>query len=136
MRTLAVVVLAGLLIGIVWQHYQIGSLKAGASEKDLTIATLNASLVGEREAAQQAVDLATAVRESDERLLQVAARLQVAINKLGEQHAKADPCFYMEPDGSTINGLFSEEANGNPPYSSPSSRPHLGSDLGTNPPRL
>lgn len=100
-------------------HYYYSS-KIAAANRDLKAAQrahleLKARVAGEREAFQQALSLATALREGDSRLQLVAARLDSAVKKLGDQHVKIDPCFYSIPDTATLSGVLSEDSPTGPP---------------------
>ena len=111
----ALIFLALALALYFYQNHRIGSLEDELENSRQQALILDQRAVGEREAFQQALGLATTLREGDARLQATAARLDLAIKKLGEQHVKTDPCFYTRPDPSTIDGLLSEEATTSTP---------------------
>lgn len=106
----ALILLALALAVYLYQGHRIGSLEdklEGSRQRALILEQRSA---GEREAFQQALGLATTLREGDARLQATASRLDLAIKKLGDSHVKIDPCFYTRPDPSTIDGLLPKEA--------------------------
>ncbi len=103
------------LAGYTYQGYQIDSLEDALENSRQQALILEQRVAGEREAFQQALNLAASLREGDARLHATASRLDSAIKKLGEQHVKTDPCFYTRPDPSTIDGLLSKETATSPP---------------------
>lgn len=98
-----------------YQNHRIGSLEDALENSRQQALILEQRVAGEREAFQQALNLAASLREGDARLHATASRLDSAIKKLGEQHVKTDPCFYTRPDPSTIDGLLSKETAISPP---------------------
>lgn len=111
----ALTLLALALAVYFYQGYQIDSLEDALENSRQQALILEQRVAGEREAFQQALNLAASLREGDARLHATASRLDSAIKKLGEQHVKTDPCFYTRPDPSTIDGLLSKETAISPP---------------------
>lgn len=103
-----------LVSAVLMQEIRITKVKAKVEEAENALLVVEARLDGEREAYQQAMQLAASVRDSEARMAEVASRLNLAVASLGEQHAKDDPCFYAIPDTSTLGRLH--EAT---PYSPP-----------------
>ena len=88
-----------------YQSIRNGQLRDDLAQARLETAAIKEALEGEREAYQQAIQLAASIRLSEQRLESLNKELAASIKKLGDQHVKEDPCFYQEPDSRTIDAL-------------------------------
>lgn len=88
-----------------YQSIRNGQLRDDLAQARLETSAIKEALEGEREAYQQAIQLAASIRLSEQRLETLSKELAASIKKLGDQHVKEDPCFYQEPDSRTLDAL-------------------------------
>lgn len=106
MNNLAVlIILIALSLVIYYQSIRNGQLRDDLAQARLETSAVAKALEGEREAYQQAIQLATSIRLSEHRLETLSKELAASIKSLGDQHVKEDPCFYQEPDSRTLDAL-------------------------------
>ena len=88
-----------------YQSIRNGQLRDDLAQARLETKAITEALEGEREAYQQAIQLAASIRLSEQRLESLNKELAASIKRLGDQHVKEDPCFYQEPDSRTLDAL-------------------------------
>ena len=101
----ALIVLIALSLVIYYQSIRNGQLRDDLAQARLETSAIKEALEGEREAYQQAIQLAASIRLSEQRLESLNKELAASIKRLGDQHVKEDPCFYQEPDSRTLDAL-------------------------------
>ena len=99
-----IILIAMSLVGY-YQSIRNGQLRDDLAQARLETKAVVEALEGEREAYQQAIQLAASVRASEQRLETLSKELAASIKRLGDQHVKEDPCFYQEPDSRTLDAL-------------------------------
>ena len=102
---ITLVILIALSLVIYYQSIRNGQLRDDLAQARLETKAVTEALEGEREAYQQAIQLAASIRLSEQRLETLSKELAASINRLGDQHVKEDPCFYQEPDSRTLDAL-------------------------------
>ena len=102
---ITLVILIALSLVIYYQSIRNGQLRDDLAQARLETKAVTEALEGEREAYQQAVQLAASIRFSEQRLETLSKELAASIKRLGDQHVKEDPCFYQEPDSRTLDAL-------------------------------
>ena len=102
---ITLVILIALSLVIYYQSIRNGQLRDDLAQARLETKAVVEALEGEREAYQQAIQLAASVRASEQRLETLSKELAASIKRLGDQHVKEDPCFYQEPDSRTLDAL-------------------------------
>ena len=102
---ITLVILIALSLVIYYQSIRNGQLRDDLAQARLETKAITEALEGEREAYQQAIQLAASVRASEQRLETLSKELAASIKRLGDQHVKEDPCFYQEPDSRTLDAL-------------------------------
>lgn len=105
----ALTILIALSLVVYYQSIRNGQLRDDLAQARLETKAVTEALEGEREAYQQAIQLATSIRLSEQRLESLNKELAASIKKLGDQHVKEDPCFYQEPDSRTLDALPSAD---------------------------
>ena len=98
-------ILIALSLVIYYQSIRNGQLRDDLAQARLETKAITEALEGEREAYQQAIQLAASIRLSEQRLESLNKELAASIKRLGDQHVKEDPCFYQEPDSRTLDAL-------------------------------
>ena len=101
----ALIVLIALSLVIYYQSIRNGQLRDDLAQARLETSAIKEALEGEREAYQQAIQLAASIKLSEQRLETLSKELAASIKRLGDQHVKEDPCFYQEPDSRTLDAL-------------------------------
>ena len=102
---ITLIILIALSLVIYYQSIRNGQLRDDLAQARLETKAITEALEGEREAYQQAIQLATSIRLSEQRLESLNKELAASIKRLGDQHVKEDPCFYQEPDSRTLDAL-------------------------------
>ena len=102
---ITLIILIALSLVIYYQSIRNGQLRDDLAQARLETKAITEALEGEREAYQQAIQLAASLRLSEQRLESLNKELAASIKKLGDQHVKEDPCFYQEPDSRTLDAL-------------------------------
>ena len=102
---ITIVILIALSLVIYYQSIRNGQLRDDLAQARLETKAVVEALEGEREAYQQAIQLAASIRLSEQRLESLNKELAASIKRLGDQHVKEDPCFYQEPDSRTLDAL-------------------------------
>ena len=102
---ITLVILIALSLVIYYQSIRNGQLRDDLAQARLETKAITEALEGEREAYQQAIQLAASIRLSEQRLESLNKELAASIKRLGDQHVKEDPCFYQEPDSRTLDAL-------------------------------
>ena len=102
---ITLVILIALSLVIYYQSIRNGQLRDDLAQARLETKAVVEALEGEREAYQQAIQLAASIRASEQRLETLSKELAASIKRLGDQHVKEDPCFYQEPDSRTLDAL-------------------------------